>query len=113
MDERLLQNRINMKTIIIIPAFNEQAAIGEVVEKSLQYADDVLVVDDGSADDTSEIARNAGASLLKHPTNFGKGISLRDAFKQVEGYDVVAGSIISVNDDEESFDITVEEIEED
>ena len=78
-----------MKTIIIIPAFNEQAAIGEVVEKSLQYADDVLVVDDGSSDDTSEIARNAGASLLKHPTNFGKGISLRDAFKQVEGYDVV------------------------
>ena len=37
-----------MKTIVIIPAFNEQAAIGEIVEKSLQYADDVLVVDDGS-----------------------------------------------------------------
>lgn len=78
-----------MKIIVIIPAFNEQAAIGEVVQKSLQYADDVLVVDDGSKDDTSEIARNAGASLLKHPTNFGKGISLRDAFRQVEGYDVV------------------------
>lgn len=78
-----------MKTIVIIPAFNEQAAIGEVVEKSLQYADDVLVVDDGSSDNTCEIAEKAGASLLKHPTNFGKGVSLRDAFAHVEGYDIV------------------------
>ena len=78
-----------MKTIVIIPAFNEQAAIGEVVKKSLQYADDVLVVDDGSKDNTCEIAEKAGASLLKHPTNFGKGVSLRDAFAQVNGYDIV------------------------
>lgn len=78
-----------MKIIVIIPAFNEQAAIGEVVERSLRYADDVLVIDDGSADDTSEIAEKAGASILKHPTNFGKGVSLRDAFAQVEGYDIV------------------------
>lgn len=78
-----------MKTIVIIPAFNEQAAIGDVVEKSLQYADDVLVVDDGSADNTSEIAENAGALLLRHPTNYGKGVALKDAFGQVEGYDVV------------------------
>lgn len=78
-----------MKTIVIIPAFNEQAAIGSVVEKSLQYAADVLVVDDGSSDRTSEIAAEAGASLLKHPTNFGKGVSLRDAFNHVEGYGVV------------------------
>lgn len=78
-----------MKIIVIIPAFNEQAAIGHVVEKSLQYADEVLVVDDGSSDSTSEIAEKAGASLLRHPTNFGKGVSLRDAFSQVQGYDVV------------------------
>ena len=78
-----------MKTVVIIPAFNEQAAIGSVVEKSLQYVDDVLVVDDGSSDNTSEIAKSAGASLLKHPTNFGKGVSLRDAFGRVKGYDIV------------------------
>ena len=89
MDERLLQNRINMRIIVIIPAFNEQAAIGSVVQKSLQYADDVLVVDDGSSDATCEIARKAGASILSHPTNFGKGVSLSDAFSRVEGYDVV------------------------
>ena len=78
-----------MKTIVVIPAFNEQAAIGDVVAKSLQYADNVLVIDDGSSDDTSEIAKNAGADVLKHPTNFGKGVSLKDAFKEVSGYDVV------------------------
>ena len=78
-----------MKTIVVIPAFNEQAAIGGVVRKSLQYADDVLVVDDGSSDGTSRIAAEAGASILKHPTNFGKGVALKDAFKQIEGYDVV------------------------
>ena len=78
-----------MKTIVIIPAFNEQAAIGDVVRKSLQYAADVLVVDDGSADDTSQIASDAGASVLRHHTNFGKGVSLRDAFKKVDGYDIV------------------------
>lgn len=78
-----------MKSIVIIPAFNEEAAIGDVVEKSLQYADDVLVVDDGSSDNTSKIAQDAGALLLKHPTNYGKGVSLRDAFREVNGYDVV------------------------
>ena len=78
-----------MKTVVVIPAFNEQAAIGSVVRKSLQYADDVLVVDDGSSDNTSEIAEDAGASILKHPTNFGKGVSLRDAFSRVHGYDIV------------------------
>ena len=77
-----------MKIIVIIPAFNEEAAIGEVVKKSLKYADDVLVVDDGSRDKTSEIAQNAGASVLKHPTNFGKGVALRDAFSKVKGYDI-------------------------
>lgn len=78
-----------MKSIVIIPAFNEQAAIGEVVSKSLKYADDVLVVDDGSHDNTSKIAQDAGSLLLKHPTNYGKGVSLRDAFREVKGYDVV------------------------
>ena len=78
-----------MKIIVIIPAFNEEAAIEGVVKKSLQYADDVLVVDDGSSDNTSEIAQNAGASVLKHPTNFGKGVALKDAFANIKGYDAV------------------------
>ena len=78
-----------MKSIVIIPAFNEEAAIGGVVKNSLQYADEVLVVDDGSSDNTSQIAGDAGALLLTHPSNCGKGVSLKDAFKKAEGYDIV------------------------
>ena len=89
MDERLLQNRINMKSIVIIPALNEQAAIGSIVKRSLEYADDVLVIDDGSDDNTSRIASEAGARVIKHPNNRGKGVSLKDAFGEVSGYDIV------------------------
>lgn len=89
MDERLLQNRINMKSIVIIPALNEEAAIGDVVRTSKRYVDDVLVIDDGSSDRTSQIAEDAGARLIKHPINLGKGVSLRDAFGEVSGYDIV------------------------
>lgn len=89
MDERLLQNRINMKSIVIIPALNEEAAIGWIVKKSFHYADSVLVIDDGSNDNTSQYAKDAGARVIKHYTNFGKGVSLKDAFSEVKGYDIV------------------------
>lgn len=46
-----------MKSIVIIPALNEQAAIGKVVKDSLEYVDDVLVIDDGSSDNTFKIAK--------------------------------------------------------
>ena len=87
MDERLLQNR--MKSIVIVPAFNEEAAIGWIVKKSLKYADEVLVIDDGSVYNTSQYAKGAGARVITHYTNFGKGVSLKDAFKEVKGYDIV------------------------
>ena len=89
MDERLLQNRVNMKSIVIIPALNEEAAIGSIVKRSLLYVDDVLVIDDGSEDNTSNIASQFGARVIKHPTNLGKGVSLKDAFGEVSGYDIV------------------------
>ncbi|WP_461863531.1 glycosyltransferase family 2 protein [Thermococcus sp.] len=69
-----------MKTLIIIPAYNEELTIGSVVTLAKKYGD-VLVVDDGSADRTSEIARNAGAFVIKHETNMGKGAALRTGFE--------------------------------
>ena len=78
-----------MKSIVIIPALNEEAAIGSIVKRSLKYVDDVLVIDDGSTDNTSRIAEDAGARVIKHYNNLGKGVSLRDAFGEVLGYDVV------------------------
>jgi len=79
-----------MKILITIPAKNEELTIGgSVVALSRNYGD-VLVVDDGSEDKTSEIAEALGARVLRHGTNLGKAEALRDAFRYAvgEGYDV-------------------------
>ena len=78
-----------MKTILIIPAFNEEKAIGDIIEKSFQYVDDILVVDDGSKDNTYEIVKNTDALIIRHETNLGKGVALRDAFNYIKNYDIV------------------------
>ena len=78
-----------MKTIAIIPAYNEEVAIASIVKRSLRYVDRVIVVDDGSTDRTSQRARDAGARVIKHYNNLGKGVSLKDAFAEVGGFDIV------------------------
>ena len=78
-----------MKSIAIIPAYNEEVAISAIVKRSLKFVDYVLVVDDGSTDRTSQIAKDAGARVIKHYNNLGKGVSLKDAFAEVRGYDIV------------------------
>jgi glycosyltransferase involved in cell wall biosynthesis len=66
--------------IVAIPAYNEEVAIGSVVLRSLKYADKVIVVNDGSKDRTAEIAKMAGADVIEHTTNSGKGAAVKDAF---------------------------------
>jgi glycosyltransferase involved in cell wall biosynthesis len=68
-------------TIMVgIPCYNEEVAIGSLVLRASQYADQVVVLDDGSADKTAEVARLAGAHVLVHDANIGKGAALRDLF---------------------------------
>ena len=69
-------------TLVAIPAYNESATIGDVVTESSPYADEVLVVDDGSDDDTSEQAAAVGATVVEHETNRGYGEALKTAFTQ-------------------------------
>lgn len=69
-----------MKVCVVIPAFNEGKTIGKLVRRLLSCADGVVVVDDGSTDDTSGQAEDAGAVVLKHDKNSGKGASLRTGF---------------------------------
>lgn len=79
-----------MKYIIIIPAYNEEAAIGKVVSNSLKYSD-VLVVDDGSSDRTADLARGAGGRVIRHEENRGKGAALKTGIDYAlkEGFDAV------------------------
>lgn len=68
-----------MKTALVIPAFNEAAHIGTVLKKAKQYVDFVIVVDDGSKDQTWEISKSTGGNVipLRHHVNLGKGAALK------------------------------------
>lgn len=80
-----------MKPCALIPAFNEEKRIGEVVSGVLKYVPRVIVVDDGSTDGTARAARDAGAEIVTHGRNLGKGASLRDGLEKAfsEGFDPV------------------------
>ncbi len=58
---------------VVIPAYNESTRVGTVVRDVLPYVERVIVVDDGSTDNTSAVAREAGAFVLRHPENCGAG----------------------------------------
>jgi glycosyltransferase involved in cell wall biosynthesis len=69
------------KILVCIPAFNESRTIAEIINKSKKYADGIIVYDDGSTDDTSELARTAGATVIKSPKNTGYGTAIRALFQ--------------------------------
>ena len=79
-----------MKFITIIPAYNEEKAIESVVACALKYSD-VLVVDDGSGDSTHNRAKNAGAKIVKHEKNMGKGAAIKSGLKEAlnDDYDIL------------------------
>ncbi|MDO8656665.1 MAG: glycosyltransferase family 2 protein [Nanoarchaeota archaeon] len=66
-----------MNTIALIPAYNEEKTIAEVVTKTRPHVEQVVVIDDGSADATSIEATRAGAIVLRHKVNLGKGAALK------------------------------------
>ena len=69
--------------VAIIPAYNEEKALADVIGKTLENVDEVIVVDDGSSDKTSEVAIEAGARVIRHSVNLGKGEALKSGFKAI------------------------------
>ena len=76
---------------VAIPAFEAEGTVGEVVRGTRRHGYEVLVVDDGSRDGTAARATAAGARVLRHGRNLGKGRALRTAFDALfeGGYDAV------------------------
>ena len=85
------------KIVAIIPAYNEERFIGSVVLKARKYVDAVIVVDDGSKDATGEIAEAAGAIVLRHERNRGKGAALNTGFR--EARDLSPEAIVTLDGD--------------
>ena len=67
---------MNGRVIALIPAFNEAACVAAVVTKARPHVDKVIVIDDGSADQTAQAAESAGAEVFKHEVNHGKGTAI-------------------------------------
>ncbi len=72
---------------VLIPAFNEESTIGELIDRVKAVGNwlEVLVVDDGSSDRTSEAARAAGARVVRHPYNKGNGAAVKTAIREAQG----------------------------
>ncbi len=82
-----------MKTLILIPAYNAGRWLNQLIERMPPDVDrtDILIVDDGSTDDTLPIAQRCGVSVTSHGRNLGKGAALKTGFDigRSRGYDTI------------------------
>jgi len=74
-----------LRVVAVIAAFNESVHIREVVLGTRPHVDAVVVVDDGSTDDTAAAAEAAGAEVVRHPSNLGKGVAVRSGLAAIHG----------------------------
>jgi glycosyltransferase involved in cell wall biosynthesis len=85
-----------MKNAVLIPAFNEEKNILEVINKTkkLKKIDKIIVVDDGSKDRTVELAKKAGAIVIRHEKNKGKGEALKTGFDYISKLDGIKNIVL-------------------
>src|SRR3972149_3647776 len=71
-----------LKTAIIIPAYNEEGNLPKLIReiKEKVPAADIIIIDDGSVDNTARVAEKAGALVIQHPFNMGYGAALQTGF---------------------------------
>jgi glycosyltransferase involved in cell wall biosynthesis len=81
-----------VRTSVVLPAFNEGAALPHVLDELGEYLDssyEVLVIDDGSTDDTTDVAERYPVRLVRHGSNRGKGVAIRTGIAEAQGENVV------------------------
>ena len=77
------------KLTAILPAYNNELCISSIILSSKKYVDKVIVVDNGSTDNTAKIAELAGAQLIRHHYNKGKGTALKTGFKAAQESEII------------------------
>jgi glycosyltransferase involved in cell wall biosynthesis len=85
-------NADSVRTSVVLPAFNEGAALPHVLDELGEYLDssyEVLVIDDGSTDDTTDVAERYPVRLVRHGSNRGKGVAIRTGIAEAQGENVV------------------------
>jgi glycosyltransferase involved in cell wall biosynthesis len=85
---RQLADGVRRKIFVVVPAYNEATTVRSVVRELLQLYPSVIVVDDGSSDETSSEALSSGATLLRHAINLGQGAALQTGIE----YSLSAGA---------------------
>ncbi len=81
-----------VRTTVVLPAYNEGAALPHVLTELGEYLDqtyEVLVVDDGSTDNTADVAERYPVRMVQHPSNRGKGVAIRTGIAEAQGENVV------------------------
>jgi hypothetical protein len=73
-----------LRVVAAIPCYNTEKTIAEVVAKTKEYVDQVVVIDDGSSDMTAVTARSAGATVISHDKNRGKGAAMKTAMAGID-----------------------------
>lgn len=91
--------------LVGLPAYNEEIAIGSIVLTALEFADEVVVVDDGSSDRTREIAAAAGATVLEHEGNHGKGRAIKTLFRYADERDPTVFVVLDSDGQHDPSDI--------
>jgi glycosyltransferase involved in cell wall biosynthesis len=83
--------------VAAIPALNEEKTIAKVVARAMKHVDKVVVVDDGSTDDTALIAQSLGAHVVRHEENKGYGAAIRSCFSAAR--DLAADVLVTLDGD--------------
>jgi glycosyltransferase involved in cell wall biosynthesis len=94
------------RVIALIPAYNEAARVGDVVAKAGRHVDEVVVIDDGSDDGTGAAAEKAGARILRHEQNRGKGGAIATALDYFSRSDAELAVLLDADGQHDPAEIT-------